>query len=120
MRIDRECKKCSKPFTAIKATQFFCSRKCFKQDYALRKRAEKVLDNARVKQYDYSCGICQRRTEMGFNPLKEQHKFAQFICPFCGIPRSIIWQHRYDATFQFGTGTVQYVIQSAIVSGDFR
>lgn len=116
MRIARKCKVCDVAFQAIKNTQLFCSRRCFKIDYSRRKKTEKAVENARVKVYDYACGICNRRSEMPFNPVKEQQRFAAYICPFCGIPRQTIWTHRYDSTFFFGTGTVQYIVSSAIVS----
>lgn len=116
MKIPSKCKVCEKAFVAIKHTQLFCSRKCFKKDYAARKRAEALVENARVKQHFYACGVCERRSELGFNPLKSQQQFADYICPFCGIPRQIVWTHRYDATFNIGSGTVNYVVNSAIVS----
>lgn len=116
MQIATKCKVCEKPFTAIKHTQLFCCRKCFKKDYAIRKRNEMVVENARTKHYIYACALCNHRSEIPFNPMKDQRAAATYICPFCGIPRQTIWEHRYDATFMFGTGTMQYVIQSAIVS----
>ena len=116
MKIKRNCEVCGVEFMAIKATQRYEKRACFKKAYQLRKKAEKAIETARPKVYDYSCAICNRRSEMSFSPVIEQKRFAEYVCPFCGVPRKVIWTHRYDATLSFGTRTAQYVVQSAIAS----
>lgn len=35
----------------------------------------------------FACQHCGKRIELKFDPDKEKTKWADFVCPFCGIPR---------------------------------
>lgn len=119
MKIPKICsnQRCRNPFIAIKATQQWCSRSCFKKSYYLRQKAELEKEERRTKRYQFNCEICGNSSDIGGNVIKSPQLLTRHICPWCGIPRQALWEHRYDTTFLFGTGTVQYVISSAIVSG---
>jgi len=93
MRIKRVCKVCGNVFLAIKTTQFFCSRKCFKKDYYLRIKA-KVQEKEQNPHYPSRiCGFCGEKSVLNFDPIKEQAKFDDWHCPFCGVTNKTLWQN---------------------------
>ena len=89
MKIDKKCKVCGTPFTAIKTNQYFCSRKCFKKDYNVRKREERKLDReTNPARYGwYICSACGLKTPLPYSPKRYKLKFETFECPECGTPR---------------------------------
>lgn len=115
MREQRKCKTCSAKFCAIKETQRFCSRKCFKRDYYIRTREGLAILG---KQYPtYTCGLCGQGTPLDYDPVKKWKLFGGLICPFCGVPKNIVIKYQEERTFVLGNSrTVQYVVSSAIVS----
>ena len=116
MQIPRECRVCGKDFLAIKQTQFFCCRKCFKKDYYQRTKAKLAEEAARRPVYN--CPICEEATPIDFDPIKDEKSFDEMICPFCGIPRSVMYAHHTNPYFIIGNSmTAQFVVQSAIISG---
>lgn len=115
MRITKKCKTCDKEFEAIKDGQFFCSRKCFKKDYYKRNKERQAKLEA--THPTFKCGVCHASFMMPFDPVKNYGLFQNFRCPYCGISREAVVEHAYDQRMVMGNAfTVQFVIQSAIVS----
>lgn len=115
MKINRKCKICGTSFVAIKHTQYFCKRKCFKKDYYQRTKVKAAA--LKNKRPDYNCPHCGMATPLAFDPVKFPKLFNELICPFCGIPRQVLYDHRFDLSFTIGNpGTIQFVVSSAIVS----
>lgn len=93
MRIKKNCKTCGKQFTAIKTTQFFCSRKCFRKDYNKKKREE---EQNRPKKYPgYNCANCKKISLMNFDPISNSKMFDEFECPYCGYSPKFGWDNRH-------------------------
>jgi hypothetical protein len=91
MRIPRGCKTCEVQFEAIKETQFFCSRKCFRKDYYARKKLEAKVERPFP---NYNCGNCGRISPLDFDPLKSPLLFEAYMCPFCDDTREERWKER--------------------------
>jgi len=93
MRIKQTCKICKKPFIAIKVTQRFCKRECFKRDYYLRIK-EKLQKLALHPNYPQKqCSFCSNTVTLPFDPIKSPNLFNDFRCPFCNVPNNMIWQY---------------------------
>lgn len=93
MRIAKACKTCGEDYTAIKATQLFCSRKCFRKDYNMRP----VKDNEPNLKYPaYACPHCNRRSLLNFNPAKHMARFDAYECPYCGGTPRQTWNARHS------------------------
>ena len=101
MRIKRNCKVCGTEFIAIKSTQLFESRKCFKKDYYLRKKAELAVENASPKYPSYYCNICNFKIDLTFDPVKNSDLFENHKCPNCNFTRKHAWQHNVEFIFTF-------------------
>lgn len=94
MRIKRTCKICGDPFMAIKVTQFFCRRKCFKKDYYLRTK-NSLQDREQNPVYpSKECGFCLKMSNLGFDPLELPKRFDTWGCPYCGATNSLVWEHQ--------------------------
>lgn len=89
MRIDKKCTICGTPFVAIKTNQFFCSRKCFKKSYNIRKREERRHNRATnpAPHGYYVCSWCSERTAIPFSIKRFKQKWDAFVCPHCNVPR---------------------------------
>lgn len=89
MRIDKKCKVCGTPFTAIKTNQYFCSRKCFKKDYNIRKREERRVDReTNPARFGWLvCSHCGLKSPLPYSPKRYKVKFESYACPGCGVPR---------------------------------
>lgn len=86
MRLKRQCQICGKDFIAIKHTQHFCQRKCFKKDYYQRTKLKLAELESRTPQF--KCPICSVSTKLDFDPIKNEVSFGLFVCPFCKTPRT--------------------------------
>lgn len=116
MQIQRTCNTCGKPFNANKQTHFYCCRRCFKIAHWKKQKAERASCSPRYPTNE--CPHCGNVSQLQFDPIRKPKLFDAYACPFCGIPRRVIYDHQYDVTFMIGNpGTTQYVIQSAIMSG---
>lgn len=94
MRISRTCKICGDSFSAIKVTQFFCSRKCFKRDYYVRTKS-KIQDTAQNPTYPTKgCAFCQVKSKLNFDPLDNPQLFNAWACPSCGATNQLVWEHQ--------------------------
>lgn len=94
MRINRTCKICGGDFSAIKVTQFFCSRKCFKRDYYLRTRANQQDEEHHPNYPTKKCAYCEESSQLNFDPIKNKEKFNAWSCPHCGVTNRLLWDHR--------------------------
>ena len=94
MRIKRTCKICGDEFSAIKTTQFFCSRKCFKRDYYLRTKS-KIVDTQLNPTYPIKkCSFCFESARLNFDPMRTPELFNAWGCPHCGATNQLIWEHQ--------------------------
>lgn len=92
MHIPRQCKVCGKQFIAIKRTQFFCCRKCFKRQYyadtQARLQALESKNNYPIKR----CCFCNVKSRLNFDPIENPEKFDAWACPHCEVPNPLIWE----------------------------
>lgn len=94
MKINRTCKICGKSFSAIKVTQFFCCRKCFKRDYYLRTKAS-IQEQQQHPNYPIKrCSYCEIQSRLNFDPVKNPDKFDAWQCPHCGTTNGLIWKYQ--------------------------
>lgn len=94
MRIRRLCKVCGEPFWAIKSTQFFGSRKCFKKSYYERTQ-NKLQDEERNPHYPIKkCVFCGESAMLSFDPLKNPELFNTWECPHCKVTNILIWKYQ--------------------------
>lgn len=115
MRIPRKCKTCENEFLAIKETQLFCCRKCFKKDYY--KKTKIRIAQESFRRPVYNCPICSNPSSVEFDPIKSPKEFYNLVCPYCGIPRKVMVEQHSNPGFVLGNSmTVQFVINSAIIS----
>lgn len=97
MRINRVCKVCGNPFVAIKVTQFFCRRKCFKRDYYVRTK-DKSNDLDQHPHYPTKkCDFCHESSMLNFDPLSSPERFNAWGCPHCGATNKLIWEYQYSS-----------------------
>lgn len=97
MQIARRCKICGKEFTAIKLTQFFCCRKCFKKDYYIRTKS-RIRDMEQNPSYpSKQCGFCLKFSKMFFDPIKYPKMYDNWGCPYCGATNKIIWDNQENS-----------------------
>lgn len=82
---ERMCLECGYPFKPTKDKQLFCSRKCFKKNYHIKKRNE-----FRGVFPKMICQKCQLQTEFHYDPFKESRLFDLHKCPFCTADKLII------------------------------
>jgi len=94
MRIDRSCKICGSVFEAIKTTQFFCSRKCFKRDYYIRTKAITVKKKQNPSFPQKKCGFCLEISQLDFDPMTHPSLYTGWCCPFCGTHNKIVLQYQ--------------------------
>jgi len=95
MRIKRACKICGDHFAAIKITQFFCSRKCFKRDYYLRTKEKAQVERKQQKYPTKSCVLCGVVSQLTFDPIESPQDFKTWGCPHCGATNELIWRHQH-------------------------
>ena len=94
MRLQRMCKICGKAFSAIKVTQFFCCRKCFKRDYYLRTKTNAQEEKQRPHYPTKKCAYCEERSTLDFDPMKNVKMFDAWACPHCGTTNKLLWEHQ--------------------------
>lgn len=91
MKIKRNCAVCGVEFWAIKSTQLYEKRACFKKAYYLRQKALIAEDIKRPKYPLYNCGICNMVSPLDFDPVKYPLKFEEHKCPHCSYARPDHW-----------------------------
>lgn len=93
MKIPRKCKTCEKKFSAIKETQYFCSRRCFKRDYYLRNKALLAAQERNPRFPTRTCELCRNTSQLPFDPMKTPNRFGAWKCPYCGLSNKILNQY---------------------------
>lgn len=94
MKIERHCKICGDPFTAIKTTQVFCKRKCFKRDYYLRNKAKTDALAMAPVYPKRTCAFCQVMQTIPYDPVKNADKYNKWECVNCGVTNEILWKYQ--------------------------
>lgn len=119
----RNCKVCGNPFMAIKVTQFFCNRKCFKRDYYLRVKGRlQDIEDKRLFPLK-ECNFCLQKSRLAFDPMDNKKMYDSWGCPFCGATNTLIWEHQSNpnsyqiirellVSFQFSVMQTQPVYQT--------
>lgn len=76
---------------AIKTNQYFCSRKCFKKAYNVRKREERRKERetnpARFGYYTCVAPWCGEKSIIEYSVKRYPKKWASHVCPKCLAPR---------------------------------
>jgi len=97
MRIPRTCKVCGKKFIAIKTTQFFCCRRCFKKDFYQRNK-DKNQENSENPHYPTkTCLFCEEKSQLDFDPVRNPERFNAWGCPHCGATNKLVWEHQNNS-----------------------
>lgn len=91
MRIQKECKVCKNTFSAIKVTQKFCCRRCFKRDYYLRIKQKEKEEEKNPSYPDKRCQFCNNMTKLTFDPIKFPKMLSLFRCPDCHVDNTLVW-----------------------------
>lgn len=114
MKIKRICKICGVDFIAIKGTQFFHNRKCFKKDYYVRMKS-KINDMAQHSDYPTkACSFCQVKAKLNFDPLDNPKLFNAWSCPACGCTNQLIWDHQNSpSSYQIISGILLQMAASS-------
>lgn len=94
MKFQRNCKVCETPFTAIKVTQYFCTRKCFKRDYYLRNKDKMQAAHALPTFPTKSCAFCQTMQMIPYDPIKYPQRFSTWECTSCGVTNLLLWKYQ--------------------------
>ena len=120
MRIPKECQVCDTKFTAIKTNQFFCTRKCFKRAYNVRKREERRKERetnpARFGYYTCTAPWCNEKSVIEYSVKRYPKKWAQHICPECNTPRLLNAENPRDLWYWESAnwrGEIPYIVQAA-------
>ena len=80
---ERLCKNCGEIFLPASEKNVFCSRRCFKQSYYHRKKAEELLS---VKGFPtFKCPHCDQVIKLDFDPVIDSLKWIDFTCPMCNV-----------------------------------
>jgi len=96
MKMKRICKICGKSFFAIKVTQFFCCRNCFKKDYYSRTRV-RINEEKHNPSYPIKkCNFCSKPSKLNFDPIELPKLFDAWGCPYCGATNKVVWEHHND------------------------
>ena len=94
MVLRRHCKICGNTFNAIKATQFFCCRKCFKRDYYNRTKIRNQEKDHNPVYPIKECGFCFKNSSLKFDPIKYPKLYDHWQCPYCGTTNKLIWENQ--------------------------
>lgn len=94
MRMQRRCKICGKEFTAIKTTQFFCCRRCFKKAFYQKTKEHIQEERARGPIYPMKeCSFCLKTSKLNFDPVENPKLFDDWECPHCRVTNKLIWEN---------------------------
>ena len=94
MKLQRTCKICLDPFTAIKVTQYFCKRKCFKRDYYLRNKERLAVEHYLPTFPVRTCALCGNSQMIPYDPIKQSSRFNSWECTDCGVTNALLWKHQ--------------------------
>ena len=91
MKMPRNCKICGKEFIAIKTTQFFCCRSCFKKSfYQKTKEHLQELRNRGPIYPNKECSFCLKTSKLNFDPIAKPRLYDAWGCPYCGATNKLI------------------------------
>jgi len=93
MQLSRRCKSCKEWFKAIKTTQLFCCRKCFKKDYYYRLRQKQAIERSSPSFPDKYCQVCSTKMILQFDPIKAPHLYDELECPKCHTTNTMVWHN---------------------------
>lgn len=94
MKVKRTCLVCNKPFIAIKETQKFDSRKCFKKDYYQRNKEKSNQEGLHPKHPVKTCLFCKGVSEIKFDPILSPKLFNSWKCPYCQVTNMMVWENQ--------------------------
>ena len=94
MKLKRRCKVCGSKFTAIKVTQYFCRRQCFKRDYYIRTKNKELEQKQNPSYPKKICSFCNQESTLYFDPVENPEKFNDWECPHCHVPTNLIWKYQ--------------------------
>lgn len=108
MRIARNCEVCKKQFIAIKETQLYCERKCFKRSYYLRNKAKLDAEKAMPNFPKKTCAYCSVVQTIPYDPIEQPQRFNEWECINCGVTNKLIWKHQNNPqSYQVITNILQ-------------
>ena len=93
MKIKRKCEVCKTDFIAIKTTQKYCSRRCFKRNYYLKAKAKQQYELKHPIYPKKICSYCNQETTLTFDPIIFPKLFNNFTCSNCGVTAELILRH---------------------------
>ena len=118
MKIERKCKVCKVDFTAIKTTQKYCSRKCFKKDYYLKTKKKKQYELNNPVYPHKICSYCGKTHELSFDPIVYPKLFNNFTCTNCGVPTELLMKYATEVnSFQKVTQEMFTALNSYSIEG---
>lgn len=94
MKISRKCPICNKQFIAIKVTQLYDKRSCFKKSYYAKIKARLRTEASNPVYPKKECGFCKTISQLNFNPIRYPHLFDSWECPVCGVNNQILWKYQ--------------------------
>jgi len=99
MKLHRTCKVCGNAFTAIKVTQYFCCRSCFKREFYQRTKEKQKAEERSPEFPLKKCDFCKETSRLSFDPLASPQLFNAWGCPHCHATNKLIWEHqdKYDS-----------------------
>ena len=112
MRIQRKCQICKTSFIAIKTTQLFCQRRCFKRGYYLRTKERLDREAAHPSYPQKMCSFCHKVSTLTFDPIKNEKGFNEWSCPFCYVTNRIIWENQDNVSSHQRVTTLLMFLQS--------
>ena len=91
----RQCKICGKEFTAIKTTQFFCCRRCFKKAFYQKNKEHIQEIQSRGPVYpSKECSFCLKTSKLNFDPVEKPKLFNDWSCPNCDTTNKMVWENQ--------------------------
>lgn len=97
------CKTCHKPFKPVNDIQKFCCRKCFKINYLQRLKIKRKKQQ-KLQRYifpSWICPVCQTKSPLNIDPVRNPERLDTYRCPNCRIPNNIFWKYsRYPNSRQ--------------------
>lgn len=110
MRIKKLCEICGKDFWAIKTTQIYDTRRCFKRAYYLKNKEILQYQKQHPNYPSKTCAFCQERSVLPFDPTMAPILFNKWGCPFCHVTNEIVWK------FQDKVNSYQMIASFVMVS----
>ena len=94
MRVNKKCPICGKGFVAIKTTQLYDKRSCFKRAYYVKTKS--ILEDAILHPHfpNKKCSFCLAMGSLNFDPIKFPHLFNSWECGKCGVSNQLVWKYQ--------------------------